>query len=169
MIHMTEKKTTRIGVVSDTHGLLREEVLQGLQGCDLILHAGDVGDPDILRALESICPVKAVLGNNDYWLDLDLPLQQAFCWHGLRICMTHRKDDLPADVSGYDLVVTGHSHRYAEKQAGHTLFLNPGSCGPRRFSQPVTFARITMHGKQLQVQRISIPLETRNENHTGQW
>ena len=148
----------RIGVVSDSHGLLRPEVTAVLEGCSVILHGGDIGGQDILDALGELAPVYAVRGNNDWgsWgegipLTLDLPLG------GLRICMAHMKRDLPGDLSPYDLVITGHTHRYLEGRQGRTLLLNPGSCGPRRFGQPITFALAEAGESGITVQRVEIP------------
>ena len=140
----------KIGVISDTHDLLRPEVLDRLQGCGLILHGGDISSRRILDRLEQIAPVKAVRGNNDKEWAESLPAFLDFELGGLRICMTHRKKDLPQDLSAYDLAVFGHSHKYeaswlapAGKQ--RTLLLNPGSCGPRRFVQPITMAVLTVN------------------------
>lgn len=130
----------RIGILSDTHGKLREEVLEILQGCDVILHAGDCNTPQVLERLREIAPLYVVRGNADKeWAEgLPQTLSEEIC--GLRIFMVHNKKEIPADVGEYDLIVYGHSHRYEERREGSTLFLNPGSCGPRRFSQPVTMA-----------------------------
>ena len=164
----------RIGVISDTHNLLRPEVIDALQGCEAILHAGDISKQEILDQLGKIAPVYAVRGNNDKdWaecipevLDLDL------C--GLRVFMTHKKKDLPQSCAEYDLVVYGHSHRYEEKSAGRTHFINPGSCGPRRFYQDITMAAIEVDetSGQFVVHRIDIPHEakkgfTRSNIQTG--
>lgn len=130
----------RIGILSDTHGKLREEVLEILQGCDVILHAGDCNTPQVLERLREIAPLYVVRGNADKeWAEgLPQTLSEEIC--GLRIFMVHNKKEIPADVGEYDLIVYGHSHRYEERREGSILFLNPGSCGPRRFSQPVTMA-----------------------------
>ncbi len=148
----------KIGILSDTHGLLRMEVLQALEGCDAILHAGDINRKDILDELELIAPLYAVRGNNDKdWAEY-LPLFLDFTLNGLHIYMTHKKKDLPACRDGYDLMVYGHSHRYDEKRIGDTLYLNPGSCGPRRFNQDITLAVLTPgEGENFQIQRIDIP------------
>ena len=134
----------KIGILSDTHGLLRPEVLEHLQGCDAILHGGDINRQDIIDTLKGIAPVYVVRGNNDKEWAEDLPLFLEFSLFGLCIYMTHKKKDLPKDLSGYDLVVYGHSHKYEEKREGKTLLLNPGSCGPRRFNQEITMAVMTV-------------------------
>ena len=152
----------KIGVLSDTHNLLRPEVTEALQGCDRILHAGDISSREILDRLNSIAPVKVVRGNNDKDWAEDLPSFLDLELGGLRICMAHKKKDLPKDLSGYDLAVCGHSHQYAETwldtaENKRTLLLNPGSCGPRRFVQPITLAILTVSGSGWSVRQIVIP------------
>lgn len=130
----------KIGILSDTHGRLREEIVEILRECDVILHAGDINTPQALARLRKLAPLYAVRGNADReWADaLPRTLSEEIC--GLRIFMVHNKKEIPADVTGYDMVVYGHSHKFEERREGNCLFLNPGSCGPRRFSQPVTMA-----------------------------
>ena len=152
----------KIGILSDTHDLLRPEVQEILRGCDCILHGGDISSQRILDQLEQIAPVKAVRGNNDKEWAEHLPLQLDFELGGLRFYMTHKKKDLPQDLSAYDLVIYGHSHQYAEtwlELVGRrrTLLLNPGSCGPRRFVQPITMATLTIDENGWIVKRIDIP------------
>ncbi len=152
----------KIGVLSDTHDLLRKDVTDALQGCDAILHAGDISSRRILDRLEEIAPVKAVRGNNDgEWAD-DLPLVLDISLGGLRICMAHKKKDLPKDLTPYDLAVCGHTHRYASvwlesEGKKRTLLLNPGSCGPRRFTQPITMAMLTIDADGWIAKQILIP------------
>lgn len=149
----------KIGVVSDTHGLLRPEVLAALEGCEAILHGGDVNHQSILDRLGQLAPVYAVRGNNDREWAEHLPALLDFSLSGKRVCMTHKKKDLPGDLSAYDLVVYGHSHQYEEKSQGHTLLLNPGSCGPRRFRQPITMATVEIAEGKMKVTRVDIPHE----------
>ena len=130
----------KIGILSDTHGLLRPEVIQALQGCEAILHGGDINRQDIIDQLNTIAPVYVVRGNNDKDWAEHIPMFLDFQLYGCHIYMTHKKKDLPQDLSDYDLVVYGHSHRYEQKSSGKTLLLNPGSCGPRRFHQDITMA-----------------------------
>jgi len=152
----------KIGIISDTHNLLRPEVIRNLQGCGCILHAGDISSRGILDQLERIAPVKAVRGNNDFeWAEY-LPLFLDFELGGLRICMAHKKKDLPADLTLYDLAISGHTHQYAsvwQESAGRrrTLVLNPGSCGPRRFVQPITMAILKIGSDGWIVEQINIP------------
>ena len=118
----------KAGIISDTHGMLRPEVAEALDGCDAVLHGGDINKAEIIDSLEKIAPVYVVRGNNDReWAD-NIPLFLDFELAGKRIYMTHRKKDLPADLSMYDLVVYGHSHKYEESVQGSTVMLNPGSC-----------------------------------------
>ena len=148
----------KIGVVSDTHGLLRPEVAAVLEGTDVILHGGDIGGQDILDALGELAPVYPVRGNNDWgsWGE-SIPLTRELALGGLRICMAHMKRDLPGDLTPYALVITGHTHKYAESRQGSVLLLNPGSCGPRRFGQPITFALLEVTEKGIGVQKVDIP------------
>lgn len=152
----------KIGVLSDTHDLLRPEVIDALHGCDHLLHAGDISSREILDRLNEIAPVRAVRGNNDKDWAEGLPLFLDFELCGLRICMAHKKKDLPKDLSGYDLAVCGHSHQYAETwldtaENRRTLLLNPGSCGPRRFVQPITLAILNVREDGWSVLQIVIP------------
>lgn len=147
----------KIGILSDTHGLLRQEVLEQLQGCRAILHAGDIDSPRVLDALAEIAPLHAVRGNADKDWAAELPLFLDFELAGLRIFMTHKKKDLPGDTAAYDLVVWGHSHKFETHMQGETLFVNPGSCGPRRFHQPVTMAILTLEEGKKEAVRIDIP------------
>ena len=152
----------KIGILSDTHDLLRPEVIDCLRGCDRILHGGDISSRKILDELETIAPVKAVRGNNDKEWAEGLPQVLDFELGGLRICMAHKKKDLPADPGPYDLMICGHTHRYESvwsdtADGRRTLFLNPGSCGPRRFHQPITLAVLTTSADGFIAKRIDIP------------
>lgn len=151
----------KIGILSDTHGLLRPEVIQTLQGCDAILHGGDINRQEIIDRLEQIAPVYVVRGNNDKEWAEHLPLFLDFELSGLHIFMTHKKKDLPVDISPYDLIVYGHSHRYEQKREGSTYLINPGSCGPRRFKQDITLAVMELEepDERIMIRRIDIPHE----------
>ena len=148
----------RIGVLSDTHGLLRPEVMDQLQGCRAILHGGDINKQEILDRLGEIAPVYVVRGNNDKeWAEyIPDTLLEEVC--GLRIFMVHNKKYIPGDLGDVDLVIYGHSHRYEDKVVEGIRFLNPGSCGPRRFHQEITLA--ILHIREdgtYEIQKISIP------------
>jgi hypothetical protein len=130
----------RIGVIADTHGLLREEAAAALAGCDRILHAGDVGAPAVLDALRAIAPVHAIAGNVDRgaWADA-LPQRLVLALGGVRIRMLHdRKALAPGEAADVDVVVSGHSHQPRLETVDGVLYLNPGSAGPRRFRLPVS-------------------------------
>jgi putative phosphoesterase len=133
-----------IGVVSDTHGLVRPELLAALDGVAHVLHAGDVGAAAVLEALGRIAPVTAVRGNNDRgpWA-ATLPDAVTVTVTGLRIHLLHDRKELAA-VPDVDVVVTGHSHRPLVEERDGVLFVNPGSAGPRRFTLPVTIARLAV-------------------------
>lgn len=131
-----------IGVVSDTHGLVRPELLAALAGVSHVIHAGDVGSPEVLAALGQIAPVTAVRGNNDRgpWARA-LPETCTVTLHGVRIHVIHDRKEL-GEVPDVAVVVAGHSHRPGAAEHDGVLFLNPGSAGPRRFTLPVTMARL---------------------------
>ncbi|MDE7183230.1 MAG: metallophosphatase family protein [Lachnospiraceae bacterium] len=133
-------KTHKIAVLSDTHGLLRPEVIEHAQSCEMILHAGDFDNQKVLDALEAIAPVYAVRGNNDRGWAAKLNKELEITRFGLRIYMVHNIKHLKKDLSGINVVVYGHSHKYDERTDGGVCYLNPGSCGPRRFRLPVTMA-----------------------------
>lgn len=133
----------RIGIISDTHGLLRPEVEETLQGCEAILHGGDINKPEILDKLNRIAPTYVVRGNNDKEWAKELPETLSVSLCGIGFFVVHNKKYIPKkeeDLKDIDIIVYGHSHKYEEKQEGGRLLLNPGSCGPRRFTQPITFA-----------------------------
>ena len=140
------KEPASIGVISDTHGLLREEALQALRGSALIVHAGDIGGQEILSALEALAPVVAVRGNTDHdeWAEVlpETAVAQAgdsliYVIHDL-----HRLDLDPA-AAGFHMVVSGHTHKPLRFERSGVIYLNPGSAGPRRFQLPITLARVT--------------------------
>ena len=132
----------KLAVLSDTHGLLRQEVLEYLSSADAILHGGDINNQGILDTLASIAPVYVVRGNNDKEWATSLPEYLDFEIAGIHVFMTHKKRDLPADLSTFDLIIVGHTHRYEEQRVEQTVLLNPGYCGPRRFNQAITMAMV---------------------------
>ena len=136
-----------IGVISDTHGLLRPEAIQALAGVDHILHAGDVGEPAILDRLREIALLTAIRGNIDTsGICGSLPATEAVELGGRLFYLVHSLHDLDIDpaAAGIAVVVSGHSHRVDVHERKGTLYLNPGSAGPRRFDLPVTLARVTV-------------------------
>ena len=142
----------RIGVISDTHGLLRPEALAFLQGSDRIVHGGDIGDPRILDALAAIAPLTVVRGNNDgaAWAD-GVPETALLEAGGLRLFAIHDLALLRIDpvAEGIQVVVAGHSHRPQAEQRGPVLYLNPGSAGPRRFKLPISVAELRIEGSTI--------------------
>jgi putative phosphoesterase len=148
-----------VGVISDTHGLLRAEAVQALRGSDLILHAGDVGRPDIIGKLREIAPVFSVRGNVDTgdWA-AKLPLTETVAVGDVVFYLLHDQADLGLDpgAAGFSAVVYGHSHQPSIARRGDVLFLNPGSAGPRRFELPVTVARVRVCGRELAPEIITL-------------
>lgn len=138
-----------IGVISDTHNLLRPEALDALEGADLIIHAGDVCQPEILEELRRIAPVAAVRGNNDQGMwALDIPEFDVIRAGAIAIYVVHDIKDLKFDpvAANFNVVISGHSHKPTIKETNGVLFLNPGSAGRRRFRLPVTVARLRIDG-----------------------
>lgn len=144
---MQQTSFARIGIISDTHGLLREEALTALRGSDLILHAGDIGGPDVLAGLRAIAPVRAIRGNNDRdaWAHA-LPEREIVTLGELQIYMLHDLKELDIDPAraGHHVVVSGHSHKPLIEERNGVLYVNPGSAGPRRFSLPVSVAHLAV-------------------------
>jgi uncharacterized protein len=137
----------KIGLISDTHGLLRNEALQALSGSDLIIHAGDVGDSKILDALRDIAPLIAVRGNIDTaeWAK-SLPETAVAEAGSANIYVLHDVNalDLDPNAAGFHIVVSGHSHKPARSERNGVVYINPGSAGPRRFNLPITIARLDL-------------------------
>jgi len=149
----------RIGVISDTHGLLRPEALDALVGVQLLIHAGDVGAPEILTQLKAIAPVFAVRGNVDtqFWAQ-ELPMTTVVETSGFQFYVLHnlRDLDLNPQAAGFDAVISGHTHQAEQRLEGGVLYLNPGSAGPRRFQLPVTLALIEVSRKPWKVEIIRL-------------
>ena len=144
---------TRLGIISDTHGLLRPEALAFLQGCTHILHAGDICTADVLTHLAGIAPVTAVRGNNDWgaWAEA-IPETRLIELAGIYIYMLHDLAQLDIDpvAAGVDVVLSGHSHKPLIERRDGVLYLNPGSAGPRRFKLPIAAAELVIEDRQLQ-------------------
>lgn len=137
----------QIGVVSDSHGLLRPELLPLLAGAEHILHLGDVGDPEILERLAVIAPVTAIRGNVDtHGPCADLPATEVVTLGGRDFYLLHNVQDLDLDpvAAGFAAVLFGHSHKSEIRRHKGVLYFNPGSCGPRRFQLPITCGQITI-------------------------
>jgi putative phosphoesterase len=153
----------RIGLISDTHGLLRPEAIAFLRGCDHILHAGDIGSAEILEQLARIAPVTAVRGNNDTepWAQ---SVREAQLLHlaGVGIYVLHDVHQLkPRDLpDGARVVVSGHSHKPSVRQDGGVLYVNPGSAGPRRFTLPISVGELLVDGRggiQARLKELTLP------------
>jgi putative phosphoesterase len=155
------KTVGRIGVISDTHGLLREEALAALAGSDLIIHAGDIGNPEILDHLRKLAPVAAVRGNIDKaaWAAA-LPETTVVEAGGKSIYVLHDIHELDLDpaVAGFAIVISGHSHRPSREERAGVIYLNPGSAGPRRFQLPITLARIDLNAALPEVEIVNLAM-----------
>ena len=151
--------TTQIGVISDTHGLLRPEATDALHGSELIIHAGDVGAPGILEALTRIAPVVAVRGNVDTapWATA-LPATEVVEVAGRHLYVLHQIEHLDLDPSaaGFAAVIYGHSHKPSVEVRCGVLYLNPGSAGPRRFTLPITLVRLRIGAGGLEPELVSL-------------
>jgi uncharacterized protein len=148
-----------VGIISDTHGLVRTEALDALAGSQLILHAGDVGNADVLERLRAIAPTRAVRGNVDkgIWASA-LPETDVVEVGRLHLYMLHElsKLDLDPKDAGFAAVISGHTHRPSAEVRDGVLYLNPGSAGPRRFSLPVAVARLRVAGGRLEHQIVEL-------------
>ncbi|MBK3759867.1 metallophosphoesterase family protein [Stutzerimonas frequens] len=149
----------RIGLISDTHGLLRPEAVAALQGCAQIIHAGDIGKPQVLDGLRAIAPLEAIRGNIDTadWAQV-LPERLDLRIGGLTLHVLHDLKQLDIDplAAGVDVVIAGHSHKPKVERRDGVLYVNPGSAGPRRFSLPISLALLELNDDQAQVELISL-------------
>lgn len=151
----------KLAILSDTHGLLRPEVVEHLKAADAILHGGDINKPGIVEQLRQYAPLYVVRGNNDKEWAEDLPHHLTVTLDGVTFCMVHNKKEVPSDLSEVDAVVFGHSHKYVQEEKGGILWLNPGSCGPRRFHQEITMMMADVTDGEIQVEKITIPHEVK--------
>lgn len=149
----------RIGLIADTHGLLRDEALEVLRGCDQLIHAGDIGRPEILQRLREIAPLSVVRGNNDTddWTS-ELPARIELTVEGVRIYLVHEHAHLPADLAqrGFSVAICGHSHKPLISQHAGLCLINPGSAGPRRFKLPISVGILTVDSGQYQAQLLTL-------------
>jgi putative phosphoesterase len=152
----------RVGVISDTHGLLRKEALDALRGSDLIVHAGDIGGPEVLDRLNEIAPTHAVRGNNDRaeWARA-IPLTDVVVAGPHQFYLLHDVADLDLDpvAAGFSAVITGHSHKPCAELREGVLYLNPGSAGPRRFQLPIAVARLYLTATALEHEIVHLELD----------
>lgn len=148
--------TTRALVISDTHGVLRSGVIAAARQCDYIIHAGDFDDEDTFDAIEALGPLCAVRGNNDWYMSRRLQTTLEFTIEETRFFLVHRLADLPRPFPTVDVIVYGHSHRYSEKREGGVLWLNPGSCGRRRFGGELSYVLLTVNGHDVFTQKVDV-------------
>jgi hypothetical protein len=148
-----------VGVISDTHGLLRPEAVAALEGSDVIIHAGDIGTPEVIEHLRLVAPTFAVRGNNDEgaWA-AGVPLTQVVQVGDVLFYVLHQSAQLDLDpvAMGYAAVVSGHSHRPSVQFRDGVLYLNPGSAGPRRFKLPVVVARVGVVGREMRPEIVEL-------------
>jgi uncharacterized protein len=156
---MRKSAQVRIGLISDTHGLLRPEATASLRGCSLIIHGGDIGGPKILEELGSIAPVTAVRGNNDIgrWAER-LNETEIIEVQGVRIYAIHNLAEMTGDAraEGVRVIVAGHSHKPLIEERDGLLFVNPGSAGPRRFKLPIAVGELMIEGTSVTARIINI-------------
>lgn len=147
----------KIGIISDTHGLLRPEVMEILKTCDCIFHGDDINKPEILDQLRPLASIYAVRGNNDKEWAEGLARTLRFSIEGVEFFMTHNKKDVAWNLENVQVVIFGHTHKYLEQKIDGRLWLNPGSCGRRRFDQEITMAVMTVEDGKYQIEKIVIP------------
>lgn len=149
----------QIGLIADTHGLLRPEALAALQGVDHLIHVGDIGGPQILTALERIAPLSVVRGNNDQepWADA-IPERLTLSFGAITLYVLHDLKQLDIDpaTQGIDVVIAGHSHKPLHEKRNGVLYLNPGSAGPRRFRLPISVTILHIDGESLRAELIEL-------------
>lgn len=147
---------TSISILSDTHGLLREEVKQQLKNSDIIIHAGDINTQAIVNEMKSFAPLYIVRGNNDKEWASELPSSLLITIEEVRIYVVHNKKDIPKDLSDVDLIIYGHSHKYDDKEVNGVRMFNPGSCGKRRFDLEITMAKMIVDKSSFHIEKITI-------------
>lgn len=151
------KEKYMVGIISDTHGLLREEVINYLKKCDYIVHGGDISSEDVLKELQNIAPVYVVRGNNDKgeWAE-ELPKELYFNIGNIKFYMVHNKKDISSNLKSVHVIIFGHSHKYFCEKIEDILWLNPGSCGKRRFNLPINFIIMTIENDSYNIEKIDI-------------
>ncbi len=147
----------KLAILSDTHGLLRPEVVEQLQTADAILHGGDINKQAIVDQLREFAPLYVVRGNNEKEWAEEIPHHLQLTLEDVTFYMVHNKKEIPANLTGVEVVVFGHSHKYVQETKDGMLWLNPGSCGPRRFHQEITMMMAQVERGQIRVEKIQIP------------
>lgn len=155
----------RAAVISDTHGLLRPEVERVIQTCDVVIHAGDFDSQMLYHKLNVSQPLYGVRGNNDGYWSKQLPKIRRFCLGGVSFLAVHDQADVPADLQDVQVVIFGHSHMYYQQERDGRLWLNPGSCGYRRFHLPLSMAVMTIQDGTVSAEPIWLEEEGRKEEH----
>jgi len=154
-----ERKHQRIGLIADTHGLLRPEALAALADSDLLIHAGDIGKPEVVAALKKIAPLVAIKGNNDTdsWARR-LPETKKITLGALKLYVIHNVEELSFDPAarGFRVVISGHSHKPVIQTKDNVLFVNPGSAGPRRFKLPICVGKLLVQGETVDAEIIEL-------------
>ena len=155
-----ERKHQRIGLIADTHGLLRPEALAALADSDLLIHAGDIGKPEVVAALKKIAPLVAIKGNNDTdsWAR-HLPETKKITLGALKLYVINNVKELSFDPAarGFRVVISGHSHKPVIQTKDNVLFVNPGSAGPRRFKLPICVGKLLVQGETVDAEIIELP------------
>jgi putative phosphoesterase len=146
----------RIGILSDTHGLLRDEVVKALDGVDHIIHAGDIDRKEVIDSLVSIAPVTVVRGNADKDWAEHIPMTASIDLSGKRFYVIHNKAKIESDLSGYDVVVYGHSHKYSYTEKDGQIWFNPGCCGKRKPGQEISLAIAEVTGEDIIFEKVVI-------------
>jgi putative phosphoesterase len=158
----TQAPVARLGIISDTHGLLRPQAAAFLQGCDRILHGGDIGNAEIIMRLSAIAPVTAIRGNNDKgaWAE-GIPETELFEFSGIYVYAIHDLSllDLDPSAAGIQVVVSGHSHKPLIEKRDGVVFVNPGSAGPRRFKLPISVADILIEGAAISSRIVELEID----------
>jgi len=157
---MATINTIRVGLISDTHGLVREEVIAALTGCQHILHAGDIDEPEVLVKLRRLAPVTVVRGNNDRgaWAEA-IPVYDVVEFGAVSVYIRHDQAELDVDprAAGFRVMMFGHSHKPLVENRNGVLFVNPGSAGPRRFRLPVAVGELLIAGDRVDARIIELP------------
>ena len=151
----------KLAILSDTHGLLRPQVVNYLKTADAILHGGDINKQSVVDELKQYAPLYVVRGNNDKQWAESIPHHLTVTLGGVTFCMVHNKKEVPVNLTGVDVVVFGHSHKYVQEEKGGILWLNPGSCGPRRLHQEITMMMAEAENGEIRVEKVIIPHEAK--------
>ncbi len=151
----------RVAILSDTHDILLPEIINDIQDCDAIVHAGDVCDETIMDQLRVLAPVYVVRGNNDFGWAFSLARTLFFQIEQVRFFMIHDRNYIPYDLKDVDVVIHGHTHRYTEEYKGDTLWLNPGSAGWARYKNELSFVIMTVDGSSYSIEKHVLQQERR--------